>query len=98
MTTDPFRIFQGGKLKPGIYKIQNLHSETYLDVLQHSKEVCCRPEQDLRNNKGLVRPFLPFVVRVSYAQKWEIKPFVAGYTIQRVSLMTPPDPLSAVVC
>ena len=42
-TTDPPRIFQDGKLKPGIYKVQNLRSETYLDVDQHSKEMCCRP-------------------------------------------------------
>jgi len=52
------RIFEAGKLKPGIYKIQNLYTETYLDVLQHSKEVCCRPARDLEDGRGLVRPRL----------------------------------------
>jgi len=64
-TTDPHRIFENGKLKPGIYRIQNLRSETYLDVLQHSKELCCRPARDIGAKKGLVRPCLPFAVRVS---------------------------------
>ena len=64
MTTDPTRIFQDGKLKPGIYKIQNLRSETYLDVLQHSKEVCCRPARDPGDRKGLVRPYICYLLFV----------------------------------
>ena len=96
MPTGPFRIFEDGKLKPGIYKIQNLRSETYLDVLQHSKEVCCRPARDLGAKSGLVRPSLSSSVRVPDAQKWEIKPLGIGYTIQRVNLTTQPDPFSYV--
>ena len=52
---DPAPIFQDGRLRPGVYKIQNLKSETYLDVIQHSKELCCRPARDLEDGKGLVR-------------------------------------------
>ena len=58
-------IFKDGKLKPGIYKIQNLCSETYLDIHRHSREVCCRPARDLEDGRGLVSPHLPSVVRVS---------------------------------
>ena len=57
-TTESSRIFEGGKLKPGIYKIQNLYAETYLDVHQHSKEVGCRPARDLEDGRGLVSPHL----------------------------------------
>ena len=55
-TTDPPRIFEDGKLKPGIYKIQNLRSETYLDVHQHSKEVCCRPVRASDAQKWEIKP------------------------------------------
>ncbi|KAF9777279.1 hypothetical protein BJ322DRAFT_1025852 [Thelephora terrestris] len=37
-------LFDGGKLKPGIYKIQNIVGETYLDIREHNKELCCRPD------------------------------------------------------
>jgi len=52
------------KPKPGIYKIQNLFSETYLDIHRHSKQVCCRPFRDLEDGRGLVRLYLLSVVRV----------------------------------
>ena len=97
-TANSLRVFEDGKLKPGIYKIRNLRSETYLDIHQHSKEVCCRPTRDLEDERGLVRPYLPFAVRVSDAQKWEIKPLGIGYTVRRVSLPTRFSPLSVVVC
>ena len=58
-------IFKDGKVKPGIYKIQNQHSGTYLDVHQDSKIVCCRPAQDLKDGWGLVRLYTPSTVRVS---------------------------------
>lgn len=64
-TSDPSSIFEHEKLKPGIYKIQNLDSGTYLDIHQYSKEVCCRPAQNLEDGKGLVCPSLPLAVRVS---------------------------------
>ena len=64
-STNDFPIFNDGKLKPGIYKIQNLLSETYLDIHQHSKKICCRPAKDLEDGRGLVRLYLPSVVRPS---------------------------------
>jgi hypothetical protein len=48
-------IFENGKLKPGIYKIQNVYTESYLDIKIHSMEVCCRPEKTLGEGRGLVR-------------------------------------------
>ncbi|KAF9648159.1 hypothetical protein BDM02DRAFT_3187328 [Thelephora ganbajun] len=32
-------IFENGKLKPGIYKIQNLQTEGYVDIHEHLKEM-----------------------------------------------------------
>jgi len=61
-------IFQNGKLKPGVYKIQNVRSETYLDLHLHSMELCCRPAKDLAANRGL----------------WKIGGFGDGYAIWRV--------------
>lgn len=55
-TSDSSSIFEDGKLKPGIYRIQNLYARTYLDVQKHSKEVCCRPVEKLEKRDGLVRP------------------------------------------
>ena len=58
-------IFEGGRLKPGIYKIQNLYSQGYVDIYEHSREMCCRSAQDLGEGRGLVRPPYPVpVVRV----------------------------------
>jgi len=88
-TVDSSPIFKDGQLKPGIYKIQNLYTETHLDVHQHSKEVCCRPARDLEDGRGFVRPYMLFAVRISDTQKWEIKPLGAGYTVQRVSFQCP---------
>ena len=48
-------IFKDGKLKPGVYKIQNLYGQTYLDIHEHSKEVCCRPATALGEGRGFVR-------------------------------------------
>ena len=47
-------IFEGGKLKPGIYKIQNIVGQTYVDIREHNKELCCRPDYVL-GGKGQVR-------------------------------------------
>ena len=60
-TNDPISIFE---LKPGIYKIQNIHSETYLDIEVRSREVCCRPARDLGEGRGFVSRHPSFVVRV----------------------------------
>ena len=61
----PPAIFEGEKLKPGVYKIQNLYAETFLDIHLHSMEVCCRPAKDLEDGKGLVNPHLLPVIRTS---------------------------------
>jgi hypothetical protein len=84
-TGDSPSIFKDGKLKPGIYKIQNLYTQTYIDIHEHSRQVCCRPATTLGEGKGLVRLFLQSVVDVSDDRKWEIKPLGAGYSVQRVS-------------
>jgi len=56
-TSDSLSIFKDGKLKPGIYKIQNLRAQTYMDVHEHLREVCCRPATALEEGRGFVRPF-----------------------------------------
>ena len=56
-TSDSLSIFEDGKLKPGIYKIQNLYGQTYVDIHEHSREVCCRPATAFIEGRGLVRPF-----------------------------------------
>jgi len=65
---DSLSIFKNGKLKPGIYKIQNIFTETYVDIEVHSRGVCCRPAKDLEEGRGL----------------WEIKNLGVGYTVQVV--------------
>ena len=79
-------IFKDGKLKPGIYKIQNLHVQTYMDIHEHSREVCCRLATTLEEGRGRVRLFQQPVIHVSDDQKWEIKPLGVGYSVRRVSV------------
>ena len=80
-------ILKDGKLKPGIYKIQNLYHQNYLDVQEHSKQLWCRPAKDLEDGKGLVSLHPPFTVPISDNRKWEIKNLGIGYTIKRVSML-----------
>lgn len=47
-------IFKDGKLGPGIYRIQNIASQTYLEVRENTGELCCRPFA-LLDGGGLVR-------------------------------------------
>ena len=54
-TMAPSSIFENGKLKPGIYKIQSISTETYLDIDVPSREVCGRPKKDLGEGRGFVR-------------------------------------------
>ncbi|KAF9781769.1 hypothetical protein BJ322DRAFT_243359 [Thelephora terrestris] len=51
-TSDSSSVFTDGKLKPGIYRIQNIAGHTYLDIRDESKELCCRPITVLEG-KGL---------------------------------------------
>ena len=85
-TGDSPPIFEDGRLRPGIYKIQNIFTETYVDIEVHSRTVCCRPANCLEEGRGLVRPHLSDVVHISDVSKWEIKSLGAGYTVQRVSI------------
>jgi hypothetical protein len=50
---DSVSIFEDGKLRPGIYKIQNIVGQTYVDIREHNKELCGRPATVLEG-KGLV--------------------------------------------
>ena len=86
MTLNSSSIFEGGILKPGIYKIQNIYTETFLDIEVHSRGVCCRPAKDLGEGRGIVRCYPSSVGLVPHDQKWEIKQLGAGYSVQRVSL------------
>ena len=57
-------IFENGRVRPGIYMIENLASETYLDIHRQSKQLCCRPAQDLEEGRGIVSldaHFLPAI-------------------------------------
>ena len=91
-TSDSSSIFKDGKLKPGVYKIQNLYHQNYLDVEEHSRKVCCRHARDLEDGRGLVRLYLSSTVRASDDWKWEIKNFGVGYTVRRVSSLMSPNP------
>ena len=52
---DSTSIFKDGKLKSGTYKIQNIVGQTYVDIREHNKELCCRPATILElEGKGLV--------------------------------------------
>ena len=53
-TSDSSSILENGKLKQGIYKIQNIQSRTYLDVEVHTMEVCGRPAKNLEEGRGFV--------------------------------------------
>jgi len=79
-------IFKDGKLKPGIYMIQNVVSQTYVDMREHSRELCCRPDTRLEG-KGLVGscPHLTHN-RIHGHLQWEILPSGPGYTIRRVRI------------
>ena len=54
-TNDPSSIFKDGKLKLGIYKIQNVFTETFLDIDVYSRVMCCRPAEDLGEGRGIIR-------------------------------------------
>ena len=88
-TSDSSSIFKDGKLKPGIYKIKSLSSQTFMDIHEHTRTVCCRPTTLLGEGMGLVCLMLQSVARVADKLKWEIKPLGAGYSVQRVGVRPP---------
>ena len=89
-TKDPLSLFQDGKLKPGIYKIKNVLTQTFVDIEEHSRRVCSRPSKDLEEGNGLVGLIPLPLICVSDDHKWEIKPLLAGYTVKRVNLRLGP--------
>lgn len=89
-TKDPLSLFQDGKLKPGIYKIKNVLTQTFVDIEEHSRRACSRPSKDLEEGNGLVGLIPLPLIRVSDDHKWEIKPLLAGYTVKRVNLRLGP--------
>ena len=52
--SDPMSIFVNGKLRPGVYQVQNLTGQTFLEILEDTKEVCCRPAAVLSPQDALV--------------------------------------------
>ena len=50
----PPSIFQGGRIKPGVYKIQNIVSKTYVDIKDDVRELCGRPSQVLEYGRDQV--------------------------------------------
>lgn len=47
-------ILQDGRIKPGIYKIKNIVSQTYVDTKDHVRELCGRPSSALQKSGGQV--------------------------------------------
>ena len=95
-TSDSSSILENGKRKPGVYKIQNIQSRTYLDVEVHTMEVCCRPAINLEEGRRFVCR-CPSQWLVSDNQKWEIKSLGAGYPVRLVSVLMLSDGTSAIV-
>ena len=85
-TTGPTSVFEGGRLKPGIYKIQNIQSETFRYIDVHTREACCRPAKDLG---GLYAA--DALVFLSDDYKWEIKHLGARCTVKFVSALAVRD-------
>jgi len=84
--SDSCSIFKDGKLKPGIYKIQNIYAQNFLDVNIQSRQVCCRPAKDLGEGRGFVSRYLLSIAHISDDQKWEIKSLGDGYAVKMVSV------------
>ena len=57
--------FEDRKLKPGAHKIQNIVSQTYVDIRENTRELCHLPAVVLEGN-GLVgsRPRLAHIVEI----------------------------------
>ena len=79
--------FKDGKLKPGVYQIQNIVGQTYVDIREHTGELCCRPAT-LLEGKGLVGLCPPSTYHRSHScLQWEILPLGPGYTIRRARMV-----------
>jgi hypothetical protein len=54
-------ILINGKLKPGIYQIQNLAGQTFVETQESSRTLCCRPANALSAGDGLVSSTLTLI-------------------------------------
>ena len=92
-TNDATSIFKDGKLKSGIYKIQNIVSQTYVDIREHNKELCGRPATVLEG-KGLVgscphsTPIVLSLPSVGNSSFWSWIYYTQGTVFHHVSLCT----------
>jgi len=48
-------ILENGKPKPGIYQIQNLAGQTYVEMQESVRQLCGRPSMASSAGDGLVR-------------------------------------------
>ena len=87
-TNDSLSIFTNGKLKPGIYKVHNIRGQTYVDIREDSRELCCRPATALEG-KGLVclcpRLTLVVVFTITFSGKFSppgLDTLYAGYSVE----------------
>ena len=55
--SDPVSIFEGGRLALRTSKIQNLYDKPYVDIQEHSKEVCHQPVAALEEKGQLCTRF-----------------------------------------
>lgn len=82
-------IFEDGKLKPGTYKVQNLKSQTYLEILEDTKDLCCRPREVLSGQDALVTSTHPTQLSnfrcIHYISQWEFQTSGSGYRIKKAS-------------
>jgi len=58
-------ILKNGKLKPGIYQIQNLVGQTFVEMKEDVRQLCCRPAAALLSGDGFVRS-LGFMILKGY--------------------------------
>ena len=79
-------IYQYGKIKPGVYKIKNVVSGTFVDIKDDARELCGRPSSSLEASRGQVSLHVRLGTDVPNRKKWEILPLGAGYTIRKVSI------------
>jgi hypothetical protein len=47
-------IFRDGKIRPGVYKIRNIVSKTYVDIKDDVRELCGRPSLALEDGRDQV--------------------------------------------
>lgn len=64
------RLFKGGRVKPGTYKIYNICYQCYSDFLEQSEKLCCYPARDVEDRRGL-GPCISQVPAVRMSDGWK---------------------------